>query len=56
MAYQSINPYNHKTLTSFSELTDKQLETVLELAATGASCPAREFRNSSTKSSFESIR
>jgi succinate-semialdehyde dehydrogenase/glutarate-semialdehyde dehydrogenase len=34
MAYQSINPYNGKELKSFEELTDKQLETALETAAT----------------------
>ncbi len=34
MAYQSINPFNGKLLQSFDELTDPQLETSLETAAT----------------------
>ena len=34
MAYQSVNPYDGKTLKTFEELTDKQLETALEAAAT----------------------
>lgn len=34
MSYQSVNPYNGKTLKTFEELTDKQLETALETAAT----------------------
>jgi succinate-semialdehyde dehydrogenase/glutarate-semialdehyde dehydrogenase len=33
MAYQSVNPYDGKTLKTFEELTDKQLETALENAA-----------------------
>ena len=33
MSYQSVNPYNGKTL-KFEELTDEQLETALETAAT----------------------
>jgi succinate-semialdehyde dehydrogenase/glutarate-semialdehyde dehydrogenase len=33
MTYQSINPYNGKILTTFDELTDKQLETALDTAA-----------------------
>ena len=33
MTYQSINPYDGKILTTFEELTDKQLETALETAA-----------------------
>ena len=34
MAYQSINPYDGKILKTFDELTDKQLETAIETAAT----------------------
>ena len=34
MAYQSVNPYDGKLLKTFEELTDKQLETALETAAT----------------------
>ena len=34
MTYQSINPYDGKTLKTFDELTDPQLETALETAAT----------------------
>ena len=34
MTYQSINPFNGKLLQSFDELTDPQLETALETAAT----------------------
>src|ERR1017187_3188629 len=34
MAYQSINPYDGKILKTFEELTDKQLETAIETAAT----------------------
>jgi succinate-semialdehyde dehydrogenase/glutarate-semialdehyde dehydrogenase len=33
MPYQSVNPYNGKTLQTFEELTDTQLETALETAA-----------------------
>ncbi len=33
MTYQSINPYDGKILKTFEELTDKQLETALETAA-----------------------
>jgi succinate-semialdehyde dehydrogenase/glutarate-semialdehyde dehydrogenase len=34
MSYQSVNPYDGKILKSFEELSDKQLETALETAAT----------------------
>jgi len=34
MSYQSINPYDGKTLKTFKEFTDKQLERALEIAAT----------------------
>jgi succinate-semialdehyde dehydrogenase/glutarate-semialdehyde dehydrogenase len=34
MAYQSINPYNGKTLKTFEQLTDKQLEDRLASAST----------------------
>ena len=34
MAYQSVNPYDGKVLKTFEELSDKQLETALETAAT----------------------
>jgi len=34
MSYQSINPFDGKTLKTFEELTDKQLETALATAAT----------------------
>jgi len=34
MSYQSVNPYDGKILKTFEELTDKQLETALETAAT----------------------
>ena len=34
MSYQSVNPYNGKILKRFKELTDRQLETALETAAT----------------------
>ena len=34
MSYQSINPYDGNILKTFEELTDKQLETALETAAT----------------------
>ena len=34
MTYQSVNPYDGKVLRTFEELTDKQLETALETAAT----------------------
>ena len=34
MTYQSVNPYDGKILKTFEELTDKQLETALETAAT----------------------
>ncbi len=30
MTYQSVNPYNGKTLKTFKELTDKQLDKALE--------------------------
>ena len=33
-AYQSVNPFNGKTLKTFKELTDKQLETAIKAAAT----------------------
>lgn len=33
MAYQSINPYNGKTLKTFEEFTDQQLDTALQTAA-----------------------
>jgi succinate-semialdehyde dehydrogenase/glutarate-semialdehyde dehydrogenase len=33
MAYQSVNPYDGKTLKTFEELTDNQLEMALEKAA-----------------------
>jgi succinate-semialdehyde dehydrogenase/glutarate-semialdehyde dehydrogenase len=33
MSYQSINPYDGKTLKTFDELTDKELETKIEVAA-----------------------
>ena len=32
-AYQSVNPYDGKTLKTFEELTGEQLETALETAA-----------------------
>lgn len=35
MTYQSVNPYDGKTLKTFEELTDKQLEAAI---ATAASC------------------
>ena len=34
MTYQSVNPYDGRILKTFEELTDKQLETALETAAT----------------------
>ncbi len=34
MSYQSVNPYDGKTLKTFDELTDKQLEQRLAIAAT----------------------
>jgi succinate-semialdehyde dehydrogenase/glutarate-semialdehyde dehydrogenase len=34
MTYQSVNPYDGKTLKTFAELTDKQLETAIATAAT----------------------
>ena len=34
MAYQSVNPYNGETLKTFEQLTDKQLEEKLAVAAT----------------------
>ena len=34
MSYQSVNPYDGKTLKTFEELTDEQLETALKTAAT----------------------
>jgi succinate-semialdehyde dehydrogenase/glutarate-semialdehyde dehydrogenase len=34
MSYQSVNPYDGKSLKSFEELTDDQLETALHSAAT----------------------
>ena len=34
MAYQSVNPYDGKILKTFEELSDRQLETALEAAAT----------------------
>ncbi len=34
MSYQSVNPYDGKTLKTFAELTDEQLETALQTAAT----------------------
>jgi succinate-semialdehyde dehydrogenase / glutarate-semialdehyde dehydrogenase len=33
MTYQSVNPYDGKTLKTFEEMTDKQLETAIETAA-----------------------
>lgn len=33
MSYQSVNPYNGKTLKTFDELTDEQLETSITMAA-----------------------
>lgn len=32
MTYQSVNAYDGKILKTFEELTDKQLETALEIA------------------------
>ena len=34
-AYQSVNPYDGKTLKTFEEFTDVQLETAIKTAATG---------------------
>jgi succinate-semialdehyde dehydrogenase/glutarate-semialdehyde dehydrogenase len=34
MTYQSVNPYDGKLLKTFEELTDQQIETALETAAT----------------------
>jgi succinate-semialdehyde dehydrogenase/glutarate-semialdehyde dehydrogenase len=34
MAYQSVNPYDGKTLKTFEELSDEQLEAAIETAAT----------------------
>src|SRR6185436_20774769 len=34
MTYQSVSPYDGKVLKTFEELTDKQLEMALEIAAT----------------------
>ena len=34
MSYQSVNPYDGKILKTFEQLTDKQLETALQIAAT----------------------
>src|SRR5690349_1183675 len=34
MSYQSVSPYDGKVLKTFEELTDKQLEMALEIAAT----------------------
>ena len=34
MSYQSVNPYDGKILKTFEELTDQQLETALQTAAT----------------------
>ena len=34
MAYQSVNPYDGKTLKTFEELSDEQLESAIETAAT----------------------
>ena len=34
MSYQSVNPYDGKTLKTFEELTDSQLETSIKTAAT----------------------
>ena len=34
MSYQSVNPSDGKTLKTFAELTDEQLETALQIAAT----------------------
>ena len=34
MSYESVNPFNGKTLKTFEELTDKQLEAALATAAT----------------------
>jgi succinate-semialdehyde dehydrogenase / glutarate-semialdehyde dehydrogenase len=34
MSYQSVNPYNGKVLRAFEELSDNQLETSIETAAT----------------------
>jgi succinate-semialdehyde dehydrogenase/glutarate-semialdehyde dehydrogenase len=34
MSYQSVNPYNGKVLRAFEELSNKQLETSIETAAT----------------------
>jgi succinate-semialdehyde dehydrogenase/glutarate-semialdehyde dehydrogenase len=34
MSYQSVNPYDGKILKTFEEMSDKQLETALETAAT----------------------
>ena len=34
MTYQSVNPYNEKTLQTFDELTDQQLEAALKSATT----------------------
>ncbi|MGA2646472.1 MAG: hypothetical protein ABSF15_17305 [Candidatus Sulfotelmatobacter sp.] len=34
MTYQSVNPYDGRTLKTFEELTDKQLEMALDSAAT----------------------
>jgi succinate-semialdehyde dehydrogenase/glutarate-semialdehyde dehydrogenase len=34
VSYQSVNPYDGKILKTFKELTDKQLEKALKIAAT----------------------
>ena len=48
MAYQSVNPYDGKILKTFEELSDKQLETALETAATCfETLAAYDFRRAS---------
>ncbi|MEO7336271.1 MAG: aldehyde dehydrogenase family protein, partial [Caldimonas sp.] len=44
MAYQTINPYDGKTVASFDELDDRQLEGKL---AAAASCFEKEWRHTS---------
>lgn len=34
MSYQSVNPYDGKVFKTFEQLTDRQLESALETAAT----------------------
>ncbi|MBL8078228.1 MAG: hypothetical protein JNM55_09735 [Anaerolineales bacterium] len=50
MAYQSINPYNGKTLKTFEEFTDQQLDTAIQTASKDALAPGDKVLSELSKS------